>query len=121
MCRMHIGPRAFCCEPATLNNLGDWASNRLCLSWFLLQLPPPALLARWSAEPVKALLVGTDCFTLNKRGYPVLSKAHQDFIALMFTFNVQVGLVVGQVMGQLCQPCMTRHFIKWCSSCFQRC
>jgi protein arginine N-methyltransferase 5 len=56
----------------------------------LLQLPPPAMLARWDGEPVKALLVPTRCFVLNKRGYPVLPKAHQDFISHMLSLQAQV-------------------------------
>lgn len=56
------------------------------------QLPPPALLARWAGEPVKAVLLPTRAFTTNKKGYPVLPKAHQDFLSTMFTHHVQVGL-----------------------------
>ena len=46
---------------------------------------------RWRGEPVKALLIPTRIFTTNKRGFPVLSKGHQDLIAQFFKLKVQVG------------------------------
>eukprot|EP00798_Chlamydomonas_sp_ICE-L_P014068 gene14068-20013_t len=55
-------------------------------------LPPHSMLDRWMGEPVKALILPTDLFTLNKRGYPVLPKAHQDVLAKFFKNNVQVIL-----------------------------
>lgn len=61
------------------------------------QLPSAASLARWAGEPVKALLLPTACFTTNKRGYPVLPKAHQDVLASFFKLGVQVVLT-----GQAC-------------------
>lgn len=54
-------------------------------------LPHPGAVARWLGEPVKALVVPTSVFTTNKRGYPVLSKAHQDVIIQFFKLHVQVG------------------------------
>jgi len=50
----------------------------LCLT---ADLPPPALLERWIGEPVKAIVVPTSIFQTNAKGYPVLTKAHQRFIA----------------------------------------
>lgn len=61
------------------------------------QLPSAASLARWAGEPVKALLLPTACFTTNKRGYPVLPKAHQDVLASFFKLGVQVGVSVERV------------------------
>ena len=33
---------------------------------------------RWLGEPIKTLLFHTSVFLTNKKGYPVLSKAHQE-------------------------------------------
>lgn len=44
-------------------------------------------------------------FTTNKRGYPVLSKAHQELLALAFRHSIQVhGLAAQRCMAaqQLC-------------------
>lgn len=45
---------------------------------------------RWIGEPLRAVILSTSAFTTNKRGYPTLSKRHQDFITLCFKHNVQV-------------------------------
>ena len=55
------------------------------------QLPAAEVVDRWLGEPVKAVLLPLTCFTTNKRGYPTLPKRHQEFVALMFKNNVQVG------------------------------
>jgi protein arginine N-methyltransferase 5 len=54
-------------------------------------LPPVPMVRRWLGQPVKALSVPTTIFGTNKKGYPVLSKPHQDVISLFFKHNVQVG------------------------------
>lgn len=48
------------------------------------ELPPRALLERWTAEPVRVVLLSTSSYVTNKVGYPVLSRKHQDFIKTMF-------------------------------------
>eukprot|EP00003_Mantamonas_plastica_P002952 TRINITY_DN1235_c2_g1_i1.p1 TRINITY_DN1235_c2_g1~~TRINITY_DN1235_c2_g1_i1.p1 ORF type:complete len:703 (-),score=243.77 TRINITY_DN1235_c2_g1_i1:16-2124(-) len=55
-------------------------------------LPDNNLLKRWYGEPVKVLIVPTSVFLTNKRGYPVLSKKHQEFVTKMFDYDVQVLL-----------------------------
>jgi hypothetical protein len=40
-------------------------------------------------------------FTTNKRGYPVLSKAHQELLATALRFGVQVILTGGLVDREL--------------------
>lgn len=47
-------------------------------------LPPRAVLERWTAEPVRVVLLSTSSYVTNKVGYPVLSRKHQDFIKTMF-------------------------------------
>lgn len=52
--------------------------------------PPAEEINRWLGEPVKALVVPTDIFLTNKRGYPVLSKSHQSLVKAFFSLDVQV-------------------------------
>ncbi|CAL5222774.1 g5187 [Coccomyxa viridis] len=47
---------------------------------------------RWHGEPVKALLLPTSAFLTNRRGYPTLSKAHQELLTRFFQLGVQVVL-----------------------------
>jgi protein arginine N-methyltransferase 5 len=47
---------------------------------------------KWHGEPVKALLLPTAVFLTNKRGYPTLSKAHQELLIRFFQMGVQVRL-----------------------------
>ncbi|CEG79696.1 hypothetical protein RMATCC62417_14131 [Rhizopus microsporus] len=42
-----------------------------------------ALLNMWLAEPVRALIVPAHVFVPNQKGFPVLSKRHQNFIKMM--------------------------------------
>ena len=59
-------------------------------------LPPEQELARWSGEPVKALIVPTRIFVTNKKGFPVLSPRHQ---AVVKGVKSDVQMVVS---GRLC-------------------
>ncbi|KAF2728731.1 arginine N-methyltransferas-like protein [Polyplosphaeria fusca] len=44
------------------------------------RLPSVALQCRWYSEPVRLLNIPASSFLVNSRGYPVLSKPHQQFI-----------------------------------------
>jgi protein arginine N-methyltransferase 5 len=55
-------------------------------------LPPAAGLARWWGEPLKALVLRTDAFSTNRRGYPALSRRHQELLSEAFARGVQVVL-----------------------------
>jgi len=52
-------------------------------------------IAKWEAEPVKVLLIPTSAFLTNKKGFPVLSKRHQQVLRRFSKFNVQM-LVTGR-------------------------
>lgn len=54
------------------------------------QLPPRKLIERWSGEPVKAVLLATHVFGSNKRGYPILTKNHQEAVQTFFRMGVQI-------------------------------
>ncbi|GBP55496.1 Protein arginine N-methyltransferase 5 [Eumeta japonica] len=53
-------------------------------------LPPSHLLHHWLGEPVKAIILPTSIFQTNKKGYPVLSRAHKDFVLQMISRDAQV-------------------------------
>lgn len=53
-------------------------------------LPPHEEIQRWLGEPVRALVLSCTVFQTNKRGYPTLSKPHQDLLLLFFCQGVQV-------------------------------
>lgn len=41
-------------------------------------------------EPLRAAYINTKAFVVNKNGYPVLTKAHQQFLLELFEHNIQV-------------------------------
>mmetsp|Transcript_10725 Transcript_10725/g.25357 ORF Transcript_10725/g.25357 Transcript_10725/m.25357 type:complete len:608 (+) Transcript_10725:44-1867(+) len=49
-------------------------------------------LMRWLAEPVRSVIVPADVFLTNKKGFPVLSKRHKEFLMQLFRNKVQVVL-----------------------------
>ncbi|XP_076286299.1 protein arginine N-methyltransferase 5 [Lasioglossum baleicum] len=55
-------------------------------------LPEQEEIDRWLGEPVKCLIVPTTLFMTNKKGYPVLSKAHQTLIKKFSVLEVQFVL-----------------------------
>ncbi|XP_056010372.1 protein arginine N-methyltransferase 5-like isoform X2 [Ostrea edulis] len=55
-------------------------------------LPSEDVLTRWLAEPIKCAVVSTSLFLTNKRGYPVLSKPHQNFLKKLFKLEIQIIL-----------------------------
>lgn len=55
-------------------------------------LPSDQEIERWTGEPVKALVVPTSIYVTNKKGFPVLSRAHQNVIRTFIKLNVQIIL-----------------------------
>ncbi|CAG9110514.1 unnamed protein product [Plutella xylostella] len=53
-------------------------------------LPPEPLLKRWLGEPVRAVIVPTSIFHNNKKGYPVLTRRHQDLLISLVERDAQV-------------------------------
>ena len=52
-------------------------------------LPEEEEIDRWLGEPVKCLILPTTLFITNKKGYPVLSKAHKSLIKKFSALKVQ--------------------------------
>nr|CAG4635316.1 EOG090X028A [Artemia franciscana] len=59
-------------------------------------LPSHAAISRWLGEPIKAFLVPTYLFLTNKKGYPVLSKPHQQLVKNLFRIKAQ-GIITGSL------------------------
>lgn len=51
-------------------------------------LPSEAVLDRWVGEPIKAAILPTSIFLTNKKGFPVLSKPHQNLVYRLFKLEV---------------------------------
>lgn len=47
-------------------------------------MPSDAVIDKWLGEPIKAAILPTSIFLTNKKGFPVLSKAHQRIIFSLF-------------------------------------
>ncbi|XP_060679181.1 protein arginine N-methyltransferase 5, partial [Hemiscyllium ocellatum] len=52
-------------------------------------LPSDSVIDRWLGEPIKAAVLPTSIFLTNKKGFPVLSKMHQNLIYRLFKLEVQ--------------------------------
>lgn len=61
------------------------------------QAPTPAVLSRWYSEPIRFLSFSSKTFIANPRGYPVLPKAHQAFIARTMRSRTQPWLLLSDV------------------------
>ncbi|KAL6888530.1 hypothetical protein ACP4OV_009556 [Aristida adscensionis] len=55
-------------------------------------LPSINSLVRWFGEPVRAVVLQTNAFLTNSKGYPCLSKRHQKLLTGFFNHSVQVIL-----------------------------
>lgn len=55
------------------------------------ELPPQQEIDRWIGEPVKALALPASVFSRNRKGFPVLPKAHQELVSHFLQLGVQVG------------------------------
>jgi len=62
------------------------------------------LVSRWLGEPVRALMLSSDVFTTNARGFPVLSKRHQTLLARFFEIKDIVILVRDEQQGTTSEP-----------------
>ncbi|KAJ8736847.1 hypothetical protein PYW07_000118 [Mythimna separata] len=53
-------------------------------------LPTEEVILRWLGEPVKAVIVPTSIFHNNRKGYPVLSRAHQRLVVSLVKNEAKV-------------------------------
>uniref|UniRef100_A0A3B3SD68 Protein arginine N-methyltransferase 5 n=1 Tax=Paramormyrops kingsleyae TaxID=1676925 RepID=A0A3B3SD68_9TELE len=52
-------------------------------------MPSDDVIDKWLGEPIKAAVLPTSIFLTNKKGFPVLSKAHQRIIFRLFKLEAQ--------------------------------
>ncbi|MCL4145083.1 UNVERIFIED_CONTAM: hypothetical protein GTU68_061219, partial [Idotea baltica] len=52
-------------------------------------LPDKVVLERWLGEPIRCAIIPTTVFITNKKGYPVLSRAHQSLVTCLYKLHVQ--------------------------------
>uniref|UniRef100_A0A3Q2Z3K8 Protein arginine N-methyltransferase 5 n=1 Tax=Hippocampus comes TaxID=109280 RepID=A0A3Q2Z3K8_HIPCM len=52
-------------------------------------MPSETVIDKWLGEPIKAAILPTSVFLTNKKGFPVLSKAHQRLIVRLFKLEAQ--------------------------------
>ncbi|XP_031374612.1 protein arginine N-methyltransferase 1.5 isoform X2 [Punica granatum] len=63
-------------------------------------LPSPNSLCRWFGEPLRVAILNTDCFLTNTRGYPCLSKRHQNLVTGFFNHSIQI-VISGKLLHKL--------------------
>lgn len=86
-----------------------WWNNFRCIGNFekklslalelTADLPDEIELERWLGEPIRCLIIPTHLFQTNKKGFPVLSKAHQAVIGRFVCQKVQI-MVTGALHHQ---------------------
>ncbi|GAA6106279.1 protein arginine N-methyltransferase 5 [Tachysurus ichikawai] len=65
-------------------------NKRICLAIEIdADVPSDAVIDKWLGEPIKAAILPTSIFLTNKKGFPVLSKAHQRIIFRLFKLESQ--------------------------------
>uniref|UniRef100_A0A672HP82 Protein arginine N-methyltransferase 5 n=2 Tax=Salarias fasciatus TaxID=181472 RepID=A0A672HP82_SALFA len=65
-------------------------NKRVCLALEVgADMPSDAVIDKWLGEPIKAAILPTSIFLTNRKGFPVLSKAHQKIIFRLFKLEAQ--------------------------------
>ncbi|XP_068604761.1 protein arginine N-methyltransferase 5 isoform X1 [Brachionichthys hirsutus] len=73
----------------SLRTLCDY-NKRICLAIEVgADMPSDAVIQKWLGEPIKAAILPTSIFLTNKKGFPVLSKAHQHLVFSLFKLEAQ--------------------------------
>ncbi|KAG8180355.1 hypothetical protein JTE90_016386 [Oedothorax gibbosus] len=70
-------------------------------------LPSYCEIERWLGEPIRCVFVRTSLFSTNKKGFPVLSRAHQNLLRKMFKLDIQVVVYGSNRHGSM------RHYHKY--------
>lgn len=61
-------------------------------------MPSDAVIDKWLGEPIKAAILPTSIFLTNKKGFPVLSKAHQRIIFRLFKVIVKIITIIATAL-----------------------
>eukprot|EP01006_Ploeotia_vitrea_P019065 TRINITY_DN51127_c0_g1_i1.p1 TRINITY_DN51127_c0_g1~~TRINITY_DN51127_c0_g1_i1.p1 ORF type:complete len:557 (-),score=51.20 TRINITY_DN51127_c0_g1_i1:321-1934(-) len=104
--------------PLSLNNEEDENSDAAWLLWNKFRtlcsfhnrltpaleltpnLPVDELLLRWTAEPVRTLIIPLSTFVHDMHGRPVLSRKHQAFTKLCLQFKAQIVFTGGSQLAE---------------------
>jgi protein arginine N-methyltransferase 5 len=68
-------------------------------------------LQRWLGEPIKAVILPTDIFLTNRKGFPTLSQMHQRFLLKLFQFQKIQYFFKGK--ARHCHENSTGHFLPY--------
>jgi len=80
----------------TFHSLAD-RNKKICLCLEISEdIPEELEIARWLGEPIRCVILPTDIWMTNKKGFPVLSQAHQNIVRRMHALHPQF-VVSGQV------------------------
>lgn len=84
----------------SFRTLGEHHSQLSVALDVLCSLPSANSLARWFGEPVRAAIMNSNTFLTNARGFPCLSKRHQNLLTGFFNHSIQI-VISGQQMQNL--------------------
>ena len=73
-----------CCRWNTIRTICDSNKKIGIALEITADLPSVEVLDRWCGEPIKCAMVPTSIFLTNRKGFPVLSKAHQTLLKKLF-------------------------------------
>jgi len=76
--------------------------------------PTDRSISRWLGEPIKTVSVPTSMFLTNKKGYPVLSRQHQNLIRRFVHLDIQI-IVRGPARGH-----DIKHFQQYLEHLYQQ-
>ena len=76
--------------------------------------PTDQSISRWLGEPIKTVSVPTSMFLTNKKGYPVLSRQHQNLIRRFVHLDIQI-IVRGPARGH-----DIKHFQQYLEHLYQQ-
>jgi len=74
-------------------------------------IPEAENVDKWVSEPIRVVILPVDIFLTNKKGYPVLSKRHQELVKKLFKYNVQV--IIRGVIRHSQGPSIYQQYVTW--------
>ncbi|CCJ31064.1 unnamed protein product [Pneumocystis jirovecii] len=88
-------------------------NNRLFLAFKIQhKLPKPIATSRWFSEPVGLLIISSDIFVFNSKGYPVLSKEHQAFYTMFSKLKPSILLRISNEIHANNNPLVYLEYLK---------
>ncbi|KAJ1977489.1 hypothetical protein H4R34_003563 [Dimargaris verticillata] len=95
-----------------LKQMCDYSSKLQIALVIKSKLPDQEYISQWFAEPIKCIVLPTTTFTTNPKGYPVLSKPHQNLVRRLLQFTSYV--VIEEAEGELtCDTGNHQKFLRY--------